>query len=191
VRAARAIEKADVALLVLDAADPIGEQDQKIARQIIDAGRAVVLVANQWDRVEEERREEFDAERRRRLGFVDFAELIRTSATTGRGMHRVLPAVDRALAGWSQRVPTAQLNAWLADAVAATPPPLHGTRPVRLRYATQPTTGPPKVVISGNAPVPDRYRRYLERRLRERFGFHGTPVVVNTRVRPRWEERRA
>jgi GTP-binding protein len=190
VRTAAAIEAADVVLLVLDAAEPIGEQDQKLARQIVDAGRALVLVANQWDRVDVERQEAFDAERRRQLGFVDFAELIRTSAATGRGLQRVLPAADRALAGWSQRVPTSQLNAWLADAVAATPPPLQGQRPVRLRYATQPRVCPPRVVVFGNAEIPEPYRRYLERTLRERFGFNGSPIEVGMRVRPRWEHRR-
>lgn len=190
VRTTRALEKADVALLLLDAAEPISEQDQKLARQIVDAGRALVLVANQWDRVDVERQEAFNAERRRHLDFVSFAELIRTSATTGRGVHRVLPAVDRALAAWSQRVSTSALNAWLADAVAATPPPMHGNRAVRLRYATQPATRPPTIAVFGNAPVPEHYRRYLERTLRERFGFAGTPVVVRPRVRPRWEQRR-
>lgn len=191
VRTTRAIEAADVVLLVLDAAEPIGEQDQKLARQIVDAGRALVLVANQWDRVDVERQEAFDAERRRQLAFVSFAELIRTSATTGRGMQRVLAAVDRALAGWSQRVPTSQLNAWLADAVAASPPPMQGQRTVRLRYATQPSVQPPRVLVFGNADVPDAYRRYLERTLRERFGFEGSPILVRVRVRPRWEQRRA
>lgn len=190
VRTTRALEKADVALLVLNAAEPISEQDQKLARQVIDAGRALVLVANQWDRVDVERQAAFDAERRRSLAFAGFAELIRTSATTGRGMHRVLPAVDRALDAWSQRVSTSALNAWLSDAVAATPPPMHGSRAVRLRYATQATAQPPRIVVFGNAPVPEHYRRYLERTLRDRFGFAGSPVVVRTRVRPRWEQRR-
>lgn len=189
VRTARALDQAEVALLVLDAAEPISEQDQKLARQVVEAGRALVLVANQWDRVDVERQEAFDAERRRQLDFVSFAELIRTSATTGRGLHRVLPAVDRARQGWSQRVSTAALNAWLTDAVAATPPPMDGSRTVRLRYATQPAAQPPKIVVFGNAPVPEHYRRYLERTLRERFGFAGSPVVVRTRVRPRWEQR--
>jgi len=74
--------------------------------------------------------------------------------------------------------------------VAATPPPLHGRRPVRLRYASQPSTGPPRVVVHGNAPVPDTYRRYLERTLREAFAFPGTPIELRIKVRTRWEDRR-
>ena len=189
-RTQRALASADVAVLVLDAAEVIGEHEQQLAREVLDAGRALVLCANQWDRMDPERSEDFTRERERRLGFVPFARLVRTSATTGRGMGKLLDAIDEALEGWQQRVPTGRLNRWLADAVAATPPPLHGTRPVRLRYASQPSTGPPKVVVHGNAPVPDTYRRYLERTLRETFSFPGTPVDLRVKVRPRWEDRR-
>lgn len=189
VRTVQALDRAAVALLVLDASDTISEADQKLARRVLEAGRALVLVLNKWDLTDEHRRREVERELDRLLGFVAFAPLVRTAAVTGRGVGRLLPQIDRVLEAWSQRIPTATLNEWLADAVAATPPPLHGHHPVRLRYITQPAVGPPRFRVFANAQVPPGYVRYLERRLREAFGFEGTPLDVQVRVRPRWEER--
>lgn len=191
VRTVQALDRAAVALLVVDAAQEVGEQEQRLARSVLDAGRALVLVLNKWDMLDEYRREVLEAELDRLLHFVSFAPLVRTSAATGRGIDKVLPLVDRALAQWQRRIPTAQLNDWLADAVAATPPPLHEGRAVKPRYVTQVAVGPPTFRVFANAKVPAAYDRYLERRLREAFGFEGTPLDVAVRVRTRWEDREA
>jgi GTP-binding protein len=189
VRTVQALERAAVALLVVDASEPVGEQEQRLARQILDAGRGLLLVLNKWDLVDEERRERIDRERDRLLHFVDWAPLVRTSAVTGRAVDRLFPAIDRVLAQWERRIPTAQLNDWLADAVAATPPPLHHGRVVKLRYVTQVAVGPPTFRVFTTGELPPAYLRYLVRRLREAFGFEGTPLEVRYRVRARWEER--
>jgi len=189
VRTVQALDRASVALLVVDAGEPLGEQEQRLARQILEAGRAVVLVLNKWDVVDEDRREWVERERDRLLHFIAWAPLVRTSATSGRGIDKLLPAVDRVLDEWHRRVPTARLNAWLQDAGAATPPPMHLGREVKLRYAAQVAVGPPTFRVFTSGPVPPAYERYLERRLREAFGFAGTPLDVGVRVRVRWEDR--
>jgi len=189
VRTVKALDAAAVALLVLDASEPVGEQEQKLARQVLDVGRALVLVLNKWDLVDEYRREMLERERDRKLSFVGYAPLVRTSAATGRGVDKLLPAIGAVYEEWSRRVPTARLNQWLADAVDANPPPLHAGRSVRLRYATQVATGPPRFRVFTTGELSPGYVRYLERRLRDTFGFAGTPLDIAVRVRPRWEDR--
>jgi GTPase len=189
VRTREAIARASVVLLILDASEPVGEQDQKLAREIVDAGRGLVLVLNKWDLVDDERRRLFERELDRLLAFVDFAPLVRTSAKTRRGLDRLLPAVDAVREQWLRRIPTARLNEWLAEAVAANPPPMQAGRHVRLRYVTQVTVGPPRFRLFTTGGLAPDYLRYLERRLRERFDFGGTPLDVRVTVRPRWEER--
>lgn len=189
VRTVQALEAASVALLVIDAEEEIGEQEQKLSRQILDAGRALVIVLNKWDLTDEHRREWIERELDRLLHFVAWAPLVRTSATSGRGIDKLLPAVDRVLDEWLRRVPTAALNDWLADAVAATPPPMHAHRNVRVRYVTQVAVGPPTFRVFTTGDLSPGYLRYLERRLRETFGFSGTPLDIGYRVRARWEER--
>ena len=189
VRTVDALESASVALLVIDAAEEIGEQEQKLARQILDSGRALVMVLNKWDLVDDYRREWVDRERDRLLHFIAWAPLVRTSATSGRGLDKLLPAVDAVLEEWHRRIPTAELNEWLADATAATLPPMHAGRNVRIRYGTQVAVSPPTFRVFTTAELSPGYLRYLERRLRERFGFSGTPIDIGFRVRTRWEER--
>ena len=189
VRTVQALEAASVALLVIDAGEEIGEQEQKLARQILDAGRAVVLVLNKWDLTDEYRRERVERELDRLLHFVSWAPLVRTSAASGRGVDKLLPQVDLVLEEWLRRIPTSELTDWRSDAVAATPPPLHLGRNVRIRYATQVAVGPPRFKVFTTAELSPGYLRYLERRLREAFGFQGTPLDVGFRVRTRWEDR--
>ncbi len=189
VRTVQALHAASVALLVVDASQEVGEQEQKLARQILDAGRALVVVLNKWDLVDEDRRGWIERELDRLLHFVGWAPLVRTSAATGRGIDRLLPTVDAVLTQWAQRVPTARLNEWLSDATAATAPPLHDGRPVRLRYATQVAVGPPTFRIFTTGELSPGYLRYLERRLRETFGFMGSPIDLGFRLRTRWEDR--
>ena len=189
VRTIQALETAAVAVLVIDASQEIGEQEQKLARQILDAGRAMVMVLNKWDLTDEERRDWINRERDRLLHFIAWAPLVRTSAKTGRGLDKLLPMVDRVLEEWVKRIPTAELNEWLADTVAATAPPMQAGRNVRIRYATQVAVGPPTFRVFSTGPLSPGYLRYLERRLRETFGFAGTPLDVGFRVRTRWEDR--
>lgn len=190
-RAVRALERAAVALFVIDAHEPISEQEQRLARQILDAGRGLVVVLNKWDLVDADRRERLDREFDRLLGFLRFAPVVRTSAVSGRGVDRLLPAIQAVLDQWLRRIPTAVLNDWLAGTVAATAPPLDAGRAVRLRYVTQVAVGPPTFRVFTTGRIPPSYRRYLERRLREQFGFEGTPLSIGIRIRPRWEEHRA
>jgi GTP-binding protein len=189
VRTVQALESAAVALLVIDVQEEIGEQEQKLARQILDAGRALVIVLNKWDLIDEHRREWIERELDRLLHFIAWAPLVRTSAKTGRGLDKLLPAVDRVLDEWLRRIPTSALNDWLADAVAATPPPMHAHRNVRIRYATQVAVSPPTFRVFTTGELSPGYLRYLERRLRETFGFAGTPIHLAFRVRARWTER--
>lgn len=190
VRTVRALESAAVALLVVDVGEPIGEQEQKLARQILDAGRGLVLVLNKWDLIDEEMRRLRDRERDRLLHFLPGSTVVRTSALTGRGINKLGPAIAATLEEWNRRVPTARLNAWLKGAVEASPPPLAPRgRAIRLRYAAQVDVGPPKVRIFATGRLDDSYVRYLQRSLREAFGFDGTPIDLAVRVRPRWEER--
>jgi GTP-binding protein len=186
-RTVGALHRAQVALLVVDASEPVGEQEQRLARQVIDAGRGLVMVLNKWDLTDEDRRERLDRELDRLLGFTAFAPLLRTSAHTGRGLKTLGAVVDQAHAEWSRRIPTARLNRWLIEAVAATAPPMARGRTVRLRYATQVEVGPPTFRVFSNAQVPASYVRYLERSLRDTYGFIGTPLRVGIRVR---EDRR-
>lgn len=188
-RTQRALEQCDVALFILDASVPVSEQDQRLADMVTESGRAVVLVWNKWDLVDDDARADREKETERLLGFIAFAPVVRISALTGRSIHRLWPAVDTVMEQWRRRIPTAELNRWLADAVAATAPPMHAGRSVRLRYVTQAGIEPPTFRIFGSGRVPDTYTRYLERRLREAYGFSGTPVDVQVRVRTRWEDR--
>jgi GTP-binding protein len=189
VRTVAALDRAGVALLVIDAAEPLGEQDQRLARQIIDAGRGMVLILNKWDAVDEDRRLQLDRELDRLLAFTSFAPLLRTSAHTGRGLRHLGAVIDQVHAQWTRRIQTAQLNTWLADAVAATAPPMQRGRPVRLRYATQVEVAPPTFRVFSNGPVPPSYVRYLERSLRDTYGFVGTPLRIGVRVRQGRERR--
>ena len=189
VRTVQALENAAVALLVIDAEEEIGEQEQKLARQILDSGRALVVVLNKWDLVDDYRREWIAREMDRLLAFIAWAPLVRTSAKTGRGLDKLLPAIDDVLKEWNRRIPTALLNDWLTDTVAAHAPPLHAGRAVRLRYMTQAAVAPPRFRVFTTGDLSAGYLRYMERRLRDVFGFKGTPLDVAYRVRARWDER--
>ncbi|HUG87007.1 MAG TPA: ribosome biogenesis GTPase Der [Euzebya sp.] len=190
VRSRKTLERSSVALLLLDAADTIGEQEQKLAREIIDAGRAVVLVQNKWDLVDEDRRERVAKERDRLLAFLNFAPMRRISALSGRGVAKLFSDIDTVLAAWNRRITTGQLNQWLADAVSATPPPLGANhRPVRIKYVTQVSAQPPRFKLFTNQRLEPAYLRYLERRLRERFDFTGSPVRLEVSIRTSWEDR--
>jgi GTP-binding protein len=183
VRSLEAVDRADVALLVLDAPAGVAEQDQKVAVRAAEAGCGLVLLANKWDLMDQEARRRFDLDLERKLYLVDWAPLLRTSARTGRGVEKVWGLVDGVLAERGRRVPTAALNQWLARATEHTPPPPVRGRTVKVRYATQARAAPPEVVLFATGQLTPSYRRYLDRDLRRTFGFQGTPLRLVVRVR--------
>ena len=178
-----AIEAAEVALVLLDSDAPISEQDQRVISMVVEAGRALVLAFNKADLVDADRRAEIDRETDRELARVPWASRINISAKSGRGIQRIRPALDEALGGWETRVSTADLNAFLGDIVAATPPPVRGGKQPKILFATQPGVAPPRFVIFTTGPLEASYRRFLERKLRERYGFHGSPIDISVRAR--------
>jgi GTPase len=183
VRSLEAVDRADVALLVLDAPAGVAEQDQKVAIRAAEAGCGLVLLANKWDLMDDEARHRFDLDLERKLYVVDWAPLLRTSARTGRGVEKVWGLVDGVLAERTRRVPTAALNQWLGRATEHTPPPPVRGRTVKVRYATQARVAPPELVLFTTGQLTPSYRRYLEKDLRRTFGFQGTPLRLVVRVR--------
>ncbi|SHG63450.1 ribosome biogenesis GTPase Der [Streptoalloteichus hindustanus] len=184
-RTKAAIEAAEVAIVLVDASEPLSEQDLRVITMVVDAGRALVLAYNKWDLVDEDRRYQLAKEIDRELVRVRWAERVNVSARTGRAVAKLAPALRTALTSWDQRVPTGQLNAWLNDLVAATPPPVRGGKQPKVLFATQAQTRPPTFVLFTTGFLEAGYRRFLERRLRETFGFTGTPVRISVRVRER------
>jgi len=141
------------------------------------------LSFNKWDLVDEDRRLRLDKELDRDLSRLRWAERVNVSARTGRSVAKLAPALRTALKSWDQRVPTGQLNAWLSDLVAATPPPVRSGKQPKVLFATQATTRPPTLVLFTTGFLEAGYRRFVERRFREEFGFTGSPVRVSVRVR--------
>ena len=182
-RTQAAIEAAEVALVLIDAGEPISEQDQRVITMVEEAGRALVLVFNKWDLVDEDRRYAMRRELERDLVRVPWAERVNVSALTGRAVAKIAPAMRRALASWDQRISTGQLNSWLSDVIAATPPPVRSGKQPKILFATQASTRPPTFVLFTSGFLEAGYRRFLERKLREEFGFSGSPVRISVRVR--------
>jgi GTP-binding protein len=182
-RTEAALEKAEVAVVLVDASEPLTEQDLRIISMVEESGRALVLAFNKWDLVDEDRRYYLDRELERDLVRVTWAPTVNVSARTGRHVDRLVPALESALQGWETRVPTARLNAFLGQLVAATPPPVRSGKQPKILFATQAETRPPTFVLFASGFLEASYRRFVERRLREEFGFVGSPVRVNVRVR--------
>ncbi len=185
-----AIEQADLVLFVLDASEPLGEQDQRLAALLRDAGRGVVIVCNKWDLVDDQRREDLERELDRLLAFASWAPRINVSATSGRGLRRVMPQLRSVWGNYRRRVPTRALNRLLADAVAHQAPPRRGQKQLKLRYATQAETRPPRFVLFTNGTLPPGYKRYLERELREHHDFTGVPLLLDDRPPAQREDKR-
>jgi GTP-binding protein len=158
-------------------------QDQRVLSMVIEAGRALVLVFNKWDLVDEDRRYELDREIERQLAQVQWAPRVNISAKTGRAVQKLVPALETSLASWDMRISTGQLNTFLKEVIAATPPPVRGGKQPRILFATQAATLPPTFVLFTSGFLEAGYRRFLERRLRETFGFEGSPIRINVRVR--------
>jgi GTP-binding protein len=178
-----AIEAAEVAVVLIDASEPIAEQDQRVIGMVEESGRALVLAFNKWDLVDDDRRLALVRELERDLVRVQWAERVNVSALTGRAVAKIAPTLRTALASWDTRIPTGRLNGWLADVVAATPPPVRGGKQPKILFATQAQTRPPTFVLFTSGFLEAGYRRFLERRLREEFGFTGSPIRLSVRVR--------
>lgn len=182
-RTKSAIETAEVAVVLLDASEPISEQDLRVVSMVVESGRALVLAFNKWDLVDEDRRLALAREWERELIPVRWAERINISALSGRAVRKLAPALRTALRSWDQRVPTGQLNGWLAELVAATPPPVRSGKQPKILFATQAQTRPPTIVLFTSGFLEETYRRFIERKFRETFGFTGSPVRISVRVR--------
>lgn len=187
-RTQTALERAECAAVVLDASVPISEQDLRIISMVEEAGKAMVLVMNKWDLVDDDRREQLEKEIDRHLGHIDWVQRVNVAAKTGWHRDRLAPALRTSLASWEKRIPTAKLNSFLGSLIGATPPPVRGGKQPRVYFATQATIAPPKFVIFTSGWIEPSYRRFIERRLREEFGFPGTPVQVAIRVKEREEQ---
>src|SRR6201991_3109882 len=182
-RTRSAIESAEVAVVLIDASEPMTEQDQRVITMVEESGRALVLAFNKWDLVDEDRRLAMRRELERDLVRVRWAERVNVSALTGRAVAKIAPALRTALTSWDRRIPTGRLNGGLAEVVAATPPPVRGGKQPKILFATQAQTRPPTFLLFTSGFLEAGYRRFLERRLREIIGFTGTPIRLSVRVR--------
>ncbi|HET9827661.1 MAG TPA: ribosome biogenesis GTPase Der [Nocardioidaceae bacterium] len=182
-RTQSALEKAEVAVVLIDSSETLTEQDTRILSMVIEAGRALVIAYNKWDLVDEERRRYLEREIEQDLVQVRWAPRVNVSARTGRHLEKLVPALDQALDSWDTRVPTGRLNAFLGELVAAHPHPVRGGKQPRILFGTQPSTRPPRFVIFASGFIEAGYRRFIERRLRETFGFVGSPIELSVRVR--------
>ena len=188
-RTQAALEKAEVAVVLMDVTEPISEQDVRIIDLVLESGRALVLGFNKWDQLDDERRRYLEREIEQDLAHVDWAPRVNISARTGRHLEKLVPALETALESWDTRVPTGKLNAFIAEIVAAHPHPLRGGKQPRILFATQASTRPPTFVLFTTGFLDPQYRRFIQRRLREDYGFEGTPIQVNMRVREKRERR--
>jgi GTP-binding protein len=178
VRALQSLDRAQCALLVIDASEGVTRQDQRLAERVDAAGGPVVILLNKWDTLDAERRAAVTAEVEDRLGFLGYAPILKISALTGLGVHKLLPALHQAMAASQKRVPTGELNRVIASAQAAHPSPGG-----RILYATQGASDPPTFTLFATKTVPAPYLRYVERKLREHFQFGPTPLVFRVRRR--------
>lgn len=182
-RTSTAIDRAEVAVLVLDAEQSISEQDVRILQTVREAGRALVIAFNKWDLVDDERRYYLEREIERELVQVQWAPRINVTARTGWHIDRLVPALDRALEGWETRIGTGALNTFLGRLVAEHPHPVRGGKQPKILFGTQASVAPPTFVLFTSGKLDAGYERYVERRLREEFGFVGTPIVLQQRPR--------
>lgn len=182
-RTSTALEKAEVAVVVLDVTEPISVQDLRIVDLVLESGRALVLAYNKWDLLDEERRRYLEREIEQDLAHVAWAPRVNISARTGRHLEKLVPALELALDSWDTRIPTGKLNALVAELTAEHPHPVRSGKQPRILFATQAATRPPTFVLFTTGFLDPQYRRFIQRRLREVYGFEGTPIVVNMRVR--------
>ncbi|KQO05752.1 ribosome-associated GTPase EngA [Agreia sp. Leaf244] len=182
-RTSAALEKAEVAVVMIDVTEPISEQDVRIIDLVLESGRALVLAFNKWDMLDDERRRYLEREIEQDLAHVSWAPRVNMSAKTGRHLEKLVPALELALDSWDTRLPTGKFNAFLAELTSAHPHPVRGGKQPRILFGTQASSRPPTFVLFTTGFLDPGYRRYIQRRLREVYGFEGSPIIVSMRVR--------
>ncbi|MFC5678181.1 ribosome biogenesis GTPase Der [Aeromicrobium endophyticum] len=188
-RTSSAIDRAEVAVVIIDGSVPLTEQDTRIISSVAEAGRALIIAFNKWDLVDEERQYYLSREMERELVQVPWAPTINITARTGWHVDRLVRALDAALEGWETRVPTGTLNAFLGRLVAEHPHPVRGGKQSKIMFGTQASTAPPTFVLFTTGKLEASYMRFIERRLREEFGFVGSPIHLQQRPRKKRERR--
>jgi GTP-binding protein len=188
-RTAGAIERAEVCVVVIDAAETISDQDLKVLSMVEDAGKALVIAYNKWDLTDDERRHYLNREIEQDVRAFAWAPSVNISALTGRGVEKLSAAIEQALEGWETRVSTGKLNAFLGRLAAAHPHPVRGGKQPRILFGTQAHNCPPTFALFTSGKFDPQYVRFVERRLREDFGFQGTPVHVEVRAREKRKDR--
>jgi GTP-binding protein len=184
VRALESVDRADAALLLIDATDGVTHQDQRLAERVDAAGTAVVIVLNKWDLVTDaDERARVLVDVADRLAFLGYAPVLKVSALTGKNAQRILPALRQAEEAYHARIPTAALNRLMQEAQQQHPPPPVRRHRPRILYATQGATDPPTFTIFASHDLPEHYMRYLERRIREAFALGPTPIKLRVRRR--------
>lgn len=188
-RTAGAIERAEVCVVVIDASETISDQDLKVLSMVEDAGKALVIAYNKWDLTDDERRHYLGREIEQDVQAFGWAPSVNISALTGRGVEKLSAAIEEALEGWETRVSTGKLNAFLGRLAAAHPHPVRGGKQPRILFGTQAHTSPPTFALFTSGQFDPQYVRFVERRLREDFGFRGSPVHVEVRAREKRKDR--
>ncbi|WP_344588095.1 ribosome biogenesis GTPase Der [Actinomadura vinacea] len=189
-RTRSALERAEVAVVLVDTTEPLAEQDLRIVSMVIESGRSLVIAYNKWDLLDEERRHYLEREIDRQLHNARWAPRVNISARTGRHMEKLVPAIETALEGWGTRVPTSKLNQFFADLVNAHPHPVRGGKQPKILFATQAGVRPPRFLLFTSGFLEEGYRRFIERRLREEFGFAGTPLDIAMKIREKRGKRK-
>ena len=188
-RTQSALDRAEVAIVLVDASEPMSEQDVRIVSMVIESGRALVIAFNKWDLTDEDRRHYLEREIDRDLRQAVWAPRVNVSALTRRHVDRLVPALETSLASWEQRISTGQLNQFFGALTQAHPHPLRGGKQPRILFGAQVAAGPPTFALFTTGFLEAGYRRFIERRLREEFGFEGTPIRLVMRVRERRSRR--
>jgi GTP-binding protein len=179
VRALQSVDRADVALLVIDATEGVTHQDQRLAERIDAAGCPIILVLNKWELLDADERASVTYQVSQRLAFIGDSVVLKISALSGKGVHKLLPALTEAIDAYQRRIPTRKVNDVVAAAQAAQPGP-HGAR---ILYATQGATDPPTFTLFSNKELPPTWLRYIERSIREAFDLGATPIKLRVRRR--------
>lgn len=182
-RTSAALEKAEVAVVLLDVTEVISEQDVRVIDLVLESGRALVLAFNKWDQIDDDRRRYLEREIEQDLAHVSWAPRVNLSALTGRHMEKLVPALELALESWDTRIATGKFNAFLAELAAAHPHPVRSGKQPRILFGTQASSRPPTFVVFTTGFLDPGYRRYIQRRLREIYGFEGSPINLSMRVR--------
>ncbi|MCX5914153.1 MAG: ribosome biogenesis GTPase Der, partial [Deltaproteobacteria bacterium] len=187
IRALKSLERCDVAVILLDGFEGLTDQDARIAEFAEENGRALIFIVNKWDLVEKETStlEQYKKRIRKEIKTLDYVPILFISALTGQRVSKLFETIDAVISEHRKRIATAKLNQWLQEIFQNNPPPLAGSRTVKLYYISQVTTAPPTFVLFTNEPggVTEPYLRYLMRQLRERYGFAGTPLRILLRRR--------